>query len=128
MHRATATSLLALEVLSGAFDYPSLSLIERHNLNQSVALHCSSADESQDVRNFRVLTGGNKDGAIDALCHGKLGALVDPNDLDAIAQTLIQILQGKYLHPIMYQLEVLRQKDIEAFGFERFKQTLAELI
>lgn len=72
MHRATVTSLLALE----------------------------------------VSTGGNKDGAIDALCHGKLGALVDPDDLDAIAQTLIQIFQGKYPHPIMYQPEVLRQKVI----------------
>jgi len=51
VHRATATSLLALEV--------------------------------------RAPTGGNKGGAIDALCHGKLGALVDPDDLDAIAQTLI---------------------------------------
>ncbi len=46
MHRATATSLLALEV--------------------------------------RAPTGGNKDGAIDALCHGKLGALVDPDEAVSI--------------------------------------------
>ncbi len=72
--------------------------------------------------------GGNKDGAIDALCHGELGALVDPDDVGAIAQTLIQILQGTYPHPIIYQPEVLRQKVIDRFGFERFKQTLAELM
>jgi len=71
--------------------------------------------------------GGNQDGAIDALCHGELGALVDPDDVKAIAQTLIQILQGEYPHPILYQPEVLRQKVIDTFGFERFKQTLAEI-
>jgi len=72
--------------------------------------------------------GGNQDGAIDALCHGELGALVDPDDIGVIAQTLIQILQGTYPHLIMYQPEILRQKVIDAFGFERFKQTLANLI
>ena len=72
--------------------------------------------------------GGNQDGAIDALCHGELGALVDPDDISAIAETLVQILQGTYLHPIMYHPQVLRQKVIDVFGFERFKRTLADLI
>lgn len=72
--------------------------------------------------------GGNQDGAIDALCHGELGALVDPDDVGAIAQTLIQILQGSYDHPLLYQPEILRQKVIDIFGFERFKYTLSELI
>jgi glycosyltransferase involved in cell wall biosynthesis len=72
--------------------------------------------------------GGNQDGAIDALCHGELGVLVDPDDVGAIAQTLIQILQETYLHPILYKPGILRQKVIDNFGFERFKKTLAELI
>ncbi|MGI2901916.1 glycosyltransferase [Tolypothrix sp. VBCCA 56010] len=72
--------------------------------------------------------GGNQDGAIDALCHGTLGALVDPQDVDAIAQTLIQILQGTYPNHLMYQPEALRQKVIDTFGFRNFKQTLAELM
>jgi glycosyltransferase involved in cell wall biosynthesis len=72
--------------------------------------------------------GGDRDGAIDALCHGELGALVNPDSMEEIATTLIQILQGKYPNPILYKPEVLRQKVIETFGFERFKQTLAELI
>jgi phosphatidyl-myo-inositol dimannoside synthase len=72
--------------------------------------------------------GGNQDGAIDALCHGELGALVNPEDVAEIAETLIQILQGVYPNPLMYQPEALRQKVIDTFGFERFKQTLAELI
>jgi glycosyltransferase involved in cell wall biosynthesis len=72
--------------------------------------------------------GGNQDGAIDALCHGELGALVDPDNVDAIAQTLIQILQGTFDNPILYQPESLRKKVIENFGFECFKQRLAELM
>lgn len=72
--------------------------------------------------------GGNQDGAIDALCQGELGALVDPDDVDAIAQTLIQILQRTYPNPLMYQPEALRQAVIDKFGFDRFKQKLVELI
>lgn len=69
--------------------------------------------------------GGNQDGAIDALCHGDLGALVNPDDIEEIAQTLIQILQGTYPNPLMYKPDQLRQKVIETYGFEKFKHTLA---
>jgi glycosyltransferase involved in cell wall biosynthesis len=69
--------------------------------------------------------GGNQDGAIDALCHGELGALVNPDDTEEIAKTLVEILQGKYPNPLMYQPEALRQKVIETYGFDRFQATLA---
>lgn len=72
--------------------------------------------------------GGNQDGALDALCHGKLGALVNPDDIDAIARTLIQILQGTYPNTLMYQPELLRQKVIEIYGFEQFKHTLSRYL
>ena len=68
--------------------------------------------------------GGNQDGAIDALCHGELGALVEPDDVDALAKTIIQICTGTYSHPIIYQPEVLRQKVIDIYGFNQFKHTL----
>lgn len=72
--------------------------------------------------------GGNQDGAIDALCNGTLGALVNPDDVNEIAQTLIQILQGTYPNPLMYQPELLRQKVIDIYGFETFKQTLSNYL
>lgn len=53
---------------------------------------------------------------------------VNPDDVEAIAQTIVQILQGTYPNPLIYQPEALRQKVIDTFGFERFKQTLAELM
>lgn len=72
--------------------------------------------------------GGNKDGALDALCHGELGALVDPDDTDAIAQTVIQILQGAYPNSLVYQPEALREKVINQYGFERFQKTLGSYL
>ena len=72
--------------------------------------------------------GGDRDGATDALCHGELGALVNPDDVESIAQTLIQILQGTYPNPLIYQPELLREKVIEIYGFEKFRQTLANLV
>ncbi|MFB2898176.1 glycosyltransferase [Aerosakkonemataceae cyanobacterium BLCC-F50] len=71
---------------------------------------------------------GSKDGAVDALCHGELGALVDPDNIAEIIQTLIKILQGTYPHAIMYQPETLRQKVKEIYGFDRFKQSLQEIM
>ncbi|HEY9693366.1 MAG TPA: glycosyltransferase family 4 protein [Oculatellaceae cyanobacterium] len=72
--------------------------------------------------------GGNQDGAIDALCNGELGVLVNPDDIEDIAQSLIQILQGSYPNPLIYQPEVLRQKIIDYFGFDRFEETLANYL
>jgi glycosyltransferase involved in cell wall biosynthesis len=73
----------------------------------------------------KPVIGGNQDGAVDALCQGKLGILVDPDNIAEIAQTIVQILQRRYEHPLLYQPERLRQAVIENFGFERFTQTLA---
>lgn len=72
--------------------------------------------------------GGNQDGAIDALRQGELGALVNPDDVDAIASTLVQILQGTYPNPLLYQPELLRTKVIDFFSVERFNRTLSDLI
>ena len=72
--------------------------------------------------------GGNQDGAIDALCQGELGALVDPDNIDEIARTLVQILQGTYPNPLMYQPQALRQKVIEVYGFQAFQDKLLGLL
>lgn len=72
--------------------------------------------------------GGNQDGAIDALCNGELGVLVNPDDLDEISTVITQILEKTYPLPILYQPETLRQKVIEIYGFEQFKQNLAQLL
>ena len=73
----------------------------------------------------KTALGGNQDGAVDALCQGELGALVNPDDIDEIAQTIIQILQGKYPNSLIYQPGQLRKKVVDIFGFESFKKTLS---
>lgn len=76
----------------------------------------------------KTTLGGNQDGATDALCNGELGVLVNPDNIPEIAETLIVILQGTYPHPLIYQPQALREKVIEKFGFEKFQQTLADLL
>jgi glycosyltransferase involved in cell wall biosynthesis len=71
---------------------------------------------------------GNADGSADPLQQGKVGALVDPDDVEAIAESLIHILKGTYPLPILYRPEELRARAIEAFGFESFSATLAEYL
>ncbi|OLP17164.1 glycosyltransferase [Leptolyngbya sp. 'hensonii'] len=71
---------------------------------------------------------GNQDGAVDPLNQGELGCLVNPDDVDAIADNLIQILQGNFSNPLIYQPEILRLKTVEQFGFPRFRQNLADLL
>ncbi|WP_445627981.1 glycosyltransferase family 4 protein [Nostoc sp. DSM 114167] len=71
---------------------------------------------------------GNQDGSIDPLAEGKLGCLVDPDNVEEIADNLIQILQGDCSNPVIYQPEYLQQKTIEAFDFSQFRESLAKLI
>jgi glycosyltransferase involved in cell wall biosynthesis len=68
---------------------------------------------------------GNKDGSVDALCNGELGALIDPDDVQQIAQSLIQILDGSYPNPTIYDQTALRRRVIEVYGYESFREKLA---
>ncbi|MDF5710373.1 MAG: glycosyltransferase family 4 protein [Nostoc sp. S4] len=70
---------------------------------------------------------GNQDGSIDPLADGKLGCLVDPDNVEEIADNLIQILQGDCSNPVIYQPEYLQQKTIEAYEFSQFRANLAKL-
>ncbi|MDX2100597.1 MAG: glycosyltransferase [Leptolyngbyaceae cyanobacterium bins.59] len=72
--------------------------------------------------------GGNQDGALDALCQGQLGVLVNPDDLEALTEALIQMLQHTYPHPILYNPALIRQKVIETYGFEQFQKTLLKIM
>ena len=65
------------------------------------------------------------DGGQDALNQGELGALVDPEDVAAIADRLVQMLTGTYPNPLMYHPQALRQRAIEAFGPQAFQRVLS---
>lgn len=66
---------------------------------------------------------GDKDGSTDALLNGKLGQLVDPDDVDAIAVAIEHAVANKNHHPKLQQ-----QLTIENFGFETYKNKVAQLL
>ena len=68
---------------------------------------------------------GNKDGSVDALMNGKLGVLIDPDNVAEIAETLICILTKRHPLGILQDPERLRAEVIAAYGYSRFVETLA---
>jgi glycosyltransferase involved in cell wall biosynthesis len=76
----------------------------------------------------RPVLAGNRDGSVDALRWGELGVLVDPDNINEVASALISILNKTRHHPVIYDPQLLRQKVIEAYGFESFKSTLSNLL
>lgn len=71
---------------------------------------------------------GNQDGATDALVNGELGILINPDDIEAIAENVVSILQKKHPNSNLYQPEILREKVIKKFGFSQFKITLKSIL
>jgi glycosyltransferase involved in cell wall biosynthesis len=67
---------------------------------------------------------GNRDGSVTALRGGKLGILVDPDNLIELEQAITQILTHSYKHPLIYQPESLRSLVIDEFGQAVFQSKL----
>ncbi|RZK86598.1 MAG: glycosyltransferase, partial [Pedobacter sp.] len=66
---------------------------------------------------------GNADGSVDALLNGKIGTLVDPEDSDAIYNSLLKMIEN----PAGIELIAERQEVVKAnFGFERYKANVAK--
>ena len=71
---------------------------------------------------------GNKDGSVDAVLGGQLGALVDPDDVPAITRELDLILTRRHPLAILQQPAELRRRVIEAYGYPRFVELLGGLL
>jgi phosphatidyl-myo-inositol dimannoside synthase len=69
-----------------------------------------------------------RDGGIDALCQGDLGINVDPDDILALAETLVQVLQKRLSHPLIFNRAALRQAVSEKFGTQAFSDRIADLM
>jgi glycosyltransferase involved in cell wall biosynthesis len=68
---------------------------------------------------------GNKDGSVDALLGGELGVLVDPDIVEQIAHSLIQVLTRQHALNILREPDRLRARVIEAYGYDRFVKNVA---
>lgn len=66
---------------------------------------------------------GNQDGSKEALMHGKLGTLVDPDDVKAISLALLSELENSNNEPDFLKTEVYK-----AFGFTHFKGRLEKIL
>lgn len=65
---------------------------------------------------------GNKDGSVDALLHGELGALIDPMDIQAIEKTIIDFLAK----PETFKAD--KYKLMSNFGYDAYKNKLAKVV
>jgi glycosyltransferase involved in cell wall biosynthesis len=69
---------------------------------------------------------GDVDGSVDALDHGRLGRLVDPNDVHAIAGGLISLLRGDG-SPWWFDSDALHRAVISRFGRAAYLKELCAL-
>ena len=111
---------------------PDEELVEHYNLCDIFAM--PSRAEGFGIVYLEALAcgkpvlAGNKDGSRDALADGELGLLVNPDDTDEIAAEIIRVLRREHSHPKIFHPELLRRRVIELFGFEAFKQAVANLL
>jgi glycosyltransferase involved in cell wall biosynthesis len=93
----------------------------------------------------KPVVAGNRDGSVDAVLNGKLGILVDPDNVNEIASAIIQILSGqgegkgptrKIPHSmsnngdreLIYQPDKLRQEVMGVYGYPQFVKRLDEIV
>lgn len=68
---------------------------------------------------------GNKDGSVDALNNGKLGKLVDPDDLNQVENALSELLDS----PFNNEEKITLQKRVfETFNYQDYRNNLKNLI
>jgi glycosyltransferase involved in cell wall biosynthesis len=75
----------------------------------------------------RPVIAGNCDGSRDAVLDGELGFLVDPDSPEAVAAALMDVLDESVPGP-RKNSDYLRQKTIEAFGKERFRERTGNVL
>ena len=66
---------------------------------------------------------GNRDGSVDALADGRLGCLVDPNDINAISSAIRALLSGEG-PPLWFDPSSLRAETVRMFGQAAFRRHL----
>ena len=76
----------------------------------------------------KPVVAGNKDGSVDAVLNGQIGALVDPDSVNDIGLALVQILAREHPQKLLFNPEVLRRKAIEVYGYDQFVNQLQRIL
>lgn len=74
----------------------------------------------------KPVVAGNVDGSTDALEDGRLGRLVNPNDIAQIADAICEVLSGKPQGALWHDPTALRAEVVERFGYPRVSRLLAD--
>lgn len=70
---------------------------------------------------------GNKDGSVDALANGELGKLVNPDDVNEIADAVASYYEGNAAWNTTSSA-VLQEKVLNRFGFDVYKNRMKQLL
>ena len=70
---------------------------------------------------------GSRDGSVDALLDGELGILVNPDNINEIAEATIKVLK-KQAPSHLLDSEYLRKRVLEVYGFDKFKERVKNLL
>lgn len=70
---------------------------------------------------------GNADGSVDALLNGELGSLVNPDSVGEIRDALVVHIKQRYRLNEQQRWDA-REKTIENFSFEKYRQRLENLV
>ena len=70
---------------------------------------------------------GNRDGSVDALGNGALGCLVNPNDIEAIAEGITRVLK-KDGPPLWFDPPALRDATVRCFGRQAFRRNIQKAL
>lgn len=70
---------------------------------------------------------GNCDGSREAILNGKLGILVNPDNVEEIAAAIVRVLK-KEAPPEILDRNLLHEEVINAYGFDMFKRRVVELV
>ncbi|MEC4805042.1 MAG: glycosyltransferase [Jaaginema sp. PMC 1079.18] len=110
---------------------PDAELVDYYNLCDVFAM--PSLGEGFGIVYLEALAcgkpvlGGDRDGAVDALCHGELGVLVNPNNVDEIAEKLIDILKKVSGNEFFDRPQRLREKVMSVYGFASYQEKLHQI-
>ena len=75
----------------------------------------------------RPVVAGDADGAPDALRGGRLGRLVDPDDPEGLARTVVELLGGRWPRALTDPVR-LRRECLAHFGFTAFDRRVRTLV
>lgn len=76
----------------------------------------------------KPVIGGNQDGSVDALDGGRLGVLVDPLNIEELAESISQILAKKHPNRLLFDPQALHNAAVETFGPDAFRQRLCKAL